>query len=258
MSPTADFYKAAETCIMQVLMDYKPKMLDNFGNVEFDIKSNATPVTDLDKELEFKLRQALIAFDSTIGLEGEELGKEGNEKTFWLIDPIDGTESFVRGIPFARNIVTLIDNGQPVFTLVYKTISDDLFIASEGKGAYKNGESISVSNRPLDRCWVDVSSKKFHYVSEIAEALSDKINGFKVIGDFTLAVEGKVDAMLMYKAGGGPWDYAPRALLFKEAGGRVTNIGSDSYDFRNNDSLMASPTVFDNIMDIVVGAKNAN
>jgi fructose-1,6-bisphosphatase/inositol monophosphatase family enzyme len=85
----------------------------------------------------------------------------------------------------------------------------------------------------------------------LLEALKPHINGFRIMGEFTYVTEGKVDAQLLYKAGGGPWDYAPRALLFKEAGGRVANLGTNTYDFRNNNVLMANEQVFDELMSII-------
>jgi myo-inositol-1(or 4)-monophosphatase len=255
MQPTADFYTAAQACIEQVVRDYRPKILEAHGKIDPSIKSDATPVTAFDKELEQLMRDALTSFDASIGLEGEELGKSGNQDTFWLIDPIDGTENFVRGLPFVRNMATLITNNRPVFTLVYRPIADELFIASEGGGSFKNGQPIRVSSRPLERTWIDISAPPDKPGSqELIKALIPAINGFRIIGDFTYVCQGQVDAQLLYRSGGGPWDYAPRALLFKEAGGHVSNIGLDTYDFRNNDVLMASPGVFDEIMQTITQA----
>ncbi len=252
MQQTADFYAAAQVCIEKVVRQYRPKILDAYGNIDPSIKPDATPVTLYDQELEQLLRDALTTFDPSIGFEGEELGKSGNEDTFWLIDPIDGTENFVRGLPFVRNMVTLIAGGQPVFAFVYRPITDELFVASDGHGTLKDGKPVSVSQRPLGRTWLDISAPPLQQgFNSIMNAVTPHINGFRVIGEFTYVVEGKVDAQLLYTSGGGPWDYAPRALLFKEAGGRVANLGSDTYDFRNNNVLMANTLVFDDLMKII-------
>ena len=253
MQPTADFYRQAQACIEQVVRDYRPTILEHHGKIDPSIKPDATPVTEFDKELEMLIKNSLRSFDSSIGFEGEELGKEGNEETFWLVDPIDGTENFVRGLPFVRNMVTLIDNERPVFAFVYRPITDELFIASEGNGTFKNGEPVHVSNRSLERTWVDISFSSFGTDSAVLERLQQFIKGYRTTGEFTYVIEGKIDAQLLYKAGGGAWDYAPRALLFKEAGGKVTNIGSDTYDIRNNDVLMANPVIFDELMKTIVG-----
>lgn len=255
MQPTADFYAAAQVCIEKVVRDYRPKLLEAHGKIDPYIKTDATPVTNFDKELEQLLRDALTTFDSSIGLEGEELGKSGDENTFWLIDPIDGTESFVRGLPFVRNMVTLISNNQPVFTFVYRPIADELFTASLGNGAFKNGQPIHVSTRPLSRAWIELSTPLATQESvAIMQAIKPQVSGCRTIGEFTYVAEGQLDGLLVYNSGGGPWDYAPRALLVSEAGGRVANTGRNTYDFRNSDVLMANPLIFDDLMRIITEA----
>jgi myo-inositol-1(or 4)-monophosphatase len=221
--------------------------------VEAEIKDDNTPVTTLDTELEHLMRKALAQFDSSIGFEGEELGKSGNEETFWLLDPIDGTESFIRGLPFVRNMATLIADGQPVFAFVYNPIKDELFTAIKGGGTFKNGQPIRVSQRPLDRAWIEISAPiQLPEVMRAVLAVRRQVNAISMIREFTLICEGKVDGQLMYKSGGGPWDYAPRALLAMEAGAKVSNIGSEGYDFRNNDMLIANPVIFDDLMATIM------
>ncbi|GAC1386582.1 MAG: inositol monophosphatase family protein [Candidatus Saccharimonadales bacterium] len=244
MYTRAELEKARDFIIQQFQL-YRPRLLEAYGNVSEEIKYDQTPVTKLDGEIEDLLRRSLLKFDDRIGMVGEELGQSGSKKTFWLIDPIDGTESFIRGIPFARNMVTLIDDGQPVLTVVYKFVTDELYTAITGAGAYKNGQRIYVSQRSLSRSWVELSAPfTDQSVVPLLQQIRQFSNGFRMIGDFTLVVEGKVDIMLMYNSGGGDWDYAPRALLMQEAGGTVTNIGSDHFDYRNHDIIGANPTAY--------------
>lgn len=255
MNPTADFLAQAQATIEAVVRAYKPKLLAAHGHVELDIKSDHTPVTALDTELERLLRQALNNLDPGIGIEGEELGKQGNPDTFWLVDPIDGTESFVRGLPFVRNMVTLIDNGQPVFALVYKPVTDELFTARKGGGSFKNGQAVHVSDRPLERAWIELSVPLENpEVIPVVQAVRRRVNGYRLLGDFTYIVEGKVDGQLIYKPGGGAWDYAPRALMISEAGGRVANLGQADYAYRNFDMLACNPSIFDELMTTIAAA----
>ncbi len=252
MKFTNDFFIQAQGVIERVARANRSKILELHGNVETHIKADHTVVTDLDKQMEHEFHEALAKFDSKIGFEGEEFGIEGNRDTYWLIDPIDGTENFVRGLPFVRNIVTLIDNNKPAFAFVYKPISDELYVAAEGDGTYRNGVPVKVSTRPMDRAWIELSAPLAKPgVPEVAAAIGSQINGFRTTGEFLYAVDGKLDGIFGYKTGGGPWDYAPRALMIQEAGGRVANIGSDSYDFHNNDFLMANPIIFDDLMKII-------
>ena len=115
MTLTNDFLMQAQGCIERAMRARRDDILKSYGNAHIDMKSNHTVVTDLDKSLEKEIRKVLLDFDKSIGIEGEEYGIEGSRGTYWLVDPIDGTENFVRGLPFVRNMVTLIDNNKPVF-----------------------------------------------------------------------------------------------------------------------------------------------
>lgn len=255
MQQTADFFAQAQQCLESVVRPYRRQILAVHGQAEAEIKDDNTPVTRFDTELENLMRNALAAFDKSIGFEGEELGKSGNDQTYWLLDPIDGTESFIRGLPFVRNMATLIDNNEPVFTLIYNPVLDELFVATKGGGAFKNGRQIHVSTRPIEWAWVEFSGPlQDPEVLRVVQSLRGHINSFSMIRDFTMIAQGKLDAQLIYKSGGGPWDYAPRALLGREAGAKVANIGSDDYDFRNNDMLIANPLIFDELMTVVTKA----
>lgn len=163
-------------------------------------------------------------------------------------------------------MATLIYDNEPMFAFVYKPAVDELFTATKGLGAFKNGERISIGKRKIDRAWVDIS-----WPVDIPEsgllysALKPEVNNFRMIGDFTAVAEGKVDASISYKPGGGMWDYAPRSLLFTEAGGKIANIGNDATDvfnFRNYNYMAANPVIFDELFEIVTkalsNAKNGN
>jgi len=252
MTFTADFYDQAQKAIMDTLQAVRPSLLESFGKDEYTFKSDQTVVTLLDKSIEHKLREELTKFDSSIGFCGEEMGNEGNDKTFWLIDPIDGTESFIRGIDIPRNMLTLIDGDKPVMTIVYKFITDELYTARAGQGAFCNGNPIHVSNRPIKRAWIEIGMKVSDpEVMDKFVKLSEHIEGYTMIRDFPFVATGKIDGYVGYKSGGGDWDYAPRALLVQEAGGRVANIGSDTYDYRNHNFLAANPVIFDEVMNIL-------
>jgi fructose-1,6-bisphosphatase/inositol monophosphatase family enzyme len=253
MQQTKEFFDQAQAVIMAVLDAAKPEILATSGNVAEEIKEDKTPVTALDKKLEEQLREALTKFDASIPIIGEEYGGDTENSSFWLVDPIDGTESFIRGLPFMRNMVTLIDNNEPVFALVNKPVTNDLFTAVKDKGAFKNGEKLQVSNRPLGRAWIELSvTLSAAHSTDMLLELKKKINGFRQYGDFSFVAEGKVDGILHYKPGGQAWDYAPRGLLLKEAGARVENIGTDSYDYRNFDFVAANPVIFDDVMQVII------
>lgn len=255
MNLTNDFLIQAQGCIERVFRSYREEQINKSGNIETSMKPNHTVVTELDKTIEKDLRASLLKLDSSIGIEGEELGIEGSRETYWLVDPIDGTDSFVRGIPIYRNVVTLIDNGQPVFALVYRPVTDELFVAAEGEGVYRNGKPVNIGNRPLDRATIDIMGRLDDLDIQAAiRAIQPAIDGVRRTSDFLPVVQGQLDGQLSLNTGAGPWDFAPRALLIREAGGRVANIGSDTYDFKINNFLGTNPVIFDDLMKMITGA----
>lgn len=236
---------------------YRPLILDAFGKVDPELKEDESPVTKYDIELEYKLRNALGLLDASIPIVGEEGGGDDTASTFWLVDPIDGTEGFVRGLPVVRNMATLIHDNKPVFAFIYKPITDELITATRGQGAFKNGQKLQVSNRPLNLSWVDiVGSLSDPVMQRFISELNPRIKSFRILGDFTRLADGVIDASISYKSGGGLWDYAPRGLLYQEAGAIVKNIGSDEYDFRNFSFIAANPVMFEDLRQIIERATN--
>ncbi|OGL26076.1 hypothetical protein A3E49_02710 [Candidatus Saccharibacteria bacterium RIFCSPHIGHO2_12_FULL_49_19] len=248
MTFTSDYFRGAQKIIMDLLQEVRPEILRYHGKVEFETKSDKSIVTHLDKELELKLKDVLSAYDSKVGFWGEEHGKEGSAKSYWLIDPIDGTEALVRGLPGVRNILTFIDNDQPVYALAYRLTTDDLFIAERGMPTTKNGKVVKLSDRPLHRSWLEFSvNMRLPAGYVMYQKLRPRVAGITVHRDFLEILEGSLEGLVVYKSPGKEWDYAPRALMIEGAGGAAANIGSDHYDFHNTDLLATSPVVFDEV-----------
>lgn len=246
-----EWVNGAVDVIIDVFKSFRPELMSSFGDVAYETKENNTVVTGLDKKVETVLRKRLLDYDDSIGLLGEELGAEGDTGTMWLIDPIDGTDQFVRGIPTCRNMVTLIHESRPLMTVVYRFPTDDLFVAIEGRGTTKNGENIRVSTRPVNRAQIEFSSNfGSPACGYLVNLFHHKAGGHRS-HDWLLAVEGLRDAHCVYGSGGGDWDYAPRMLLLQEAGARVANIGhgcdGNAWDYKNHDFIATNPVVFEEL-----------
>ena len=246
------FLDHAETQIMKTLHETRPQLLEAYGNVDEQTKADQTVVTKLDLMLEEKLRATLTSLDGSIGIEGEEYGIEGNHNTRWLVDPIDGTEQFVRGLPGCKNLMALMHEGEPVWSLMYMFTTDNLWIARKGEGLTNNGEPVKMAYRPLDRCWLEigVDLRKQENIDRVM-SVRQLISGLAINRDLIHVLEGRVDGMLSLDGEGGPWDYAPRGLMFQEAGAKVTNIGVETYDYGTN-YLAAHPRNFDQMMAALV------
>ena len=233
MTPTTDFFGAADKYIRKTLLDLRPKLLAAQGAIEHKLKDDATVVTEMDLMVENTLHDELKKLDAGIGFSGEETGVDYTQKTFWLVDPIDGTESFIRGLPFCTNMITLIDNGQPTMSVIYNFSLDEYYLAIKGKGATMNGHPIHVSSRPMNRAYVTINGMGNPETLDQIGGLQGRSKDFIRVNasgyEQTAVARGASDAALT-PPNYNPWDIAPGALLIEEAGGRVANVG---YNVRN-------------------------
>jgi len=259
MNPTFDWLQAAEACIRKVLDEVEPILLEAQGKVEHHLKPDNTVVTEMDTMVEDRLREALHAFDAGVDFSGEEGGADYDKQTFWLTDPIDGTEPFMRGLPFATNMIALIDNGQPIMGIVNNFGRGHYYLAIKGHGATRNGHPIHVSERPIERAFISVGATKPEYRPQpsVEDQLRDKLNvpgivKFQATGTQLVDVaNGGIEAHITYMGRPKPWDFAPGALIIQEAGGRVVNVGSDNYDYRNINVLVSNAVVFDQLNEFL-------
>lgn len=242
------YFQAAQDIILDVLRANREELLLYHGVINHETKSDNSVVTNMDKKLEVAIKDALRKYDAGVGFLGEEHGQEGDTHSFWLIDPIDGTESYIRGLSGCRNILTFVDGNEPIYALVNRFTTNDLFIAQRGHPTTKNGVPVTLSTRPLNRAWlefsVDICDAKGY---KIYQSIKPRVASLTLHHDFLEILEGAIEGIVVYHSGGDVWDYAPRALLVEGAGGRVTNIGSDKYDYKNKSLLATSPEIFDEI-----------
>jgi len=252
MHPTQDYLNGAEKVINGVLQEVRPRLLQAFGNTTYTVKADHSVVTELDTLIEEKLRAALYSFDSSVGFGGEESGVDYSQKTFWIVDPVDGTEQLLRGLPGSSSHAVLIDDGRPVMSLIYGCIEDDRYRAVAGQGAWRNEVSLRVGGRSIDRAWIDVSSPfKTPYEQAVRDNLGSVATIVHSIQAARYVAEGKIEGYVVCNGHGGPWDYAPRTLLIQEAGGRVTNLEGGAYDYRSPNFIATNPVVFDAVLTAI-------
>lgn len=189
-------------------------------------------VTEADLASEAFLIEQLNKLLPEVSFFAEESGKQGsaNNEYCWVIDPLDGTTNFAYGIPHFCISVALTQHDKPIFGMIYLPLQDELFCAEKGKGAFLNGNRISVAeNRPLERTLLLVGFpyqrgntflSMMHHLADI----SPKTYAFRHLG--AIAVE---QAYLACGRGDGIffedlawWDIAAGLLLITEAGGVVT------------------------------------
>ena len=232
-------------------------LLDYFcqPNLEVQRKADQSPVTRADREAEGLIRQKLATHTSadSIDILGEEQGLEGSGQRFrWTIDPIDGTRSFVRGIPLFGTIVALEDtrSQRAVIGVIHLPALDMTFWAARELGSWCNGKKITVSSTTrLEDAIVSVgdplqfekanSVAVYHELGELCSCL----RGYTDCFGHGLVARGSVDVMLDPDLN--PWDVMATQVLVEEAGGRMKIRPSTQHG--KVDVLFGNPSLVDTI-----------
>ena len=211
--------------------------LDRFGALDLRIetKPDLTPVTDADRSVEQLLRSALSAARPDDAVLGEEYGGtavfEGRQ---WVIDPIDGTKNFVRGVPVWVTLIALLTDGVPTAGVVSAPALGRRWWAGAGDGAftsYAGGAARRISVSSVGD--LGSASLSFSSLSGWAErgardrfvSLTDEVWRVRAYGDFwsyCLLAEGAVDIAAEPEVS--LWDLAALDIIVREAGGTFTNL----------------------------------
>jgi histidinol-phosphatase len=200
-------------------------------DLAIDRKGDGTPVTEADRAAERLIREriASIAPDDTI-LGEEEEDHPGSSGRTWIIDPIDGTKAFTRGVPLYSNLLAIVDEHGPLVGVIGLPALDIIVYAGRGLGCHRNGERVHVSNRSEPSDCVLSTSGFTNWPEQ--SLLGVKRAGFQMRtwGDgygYAMVACGTLDAMVDPEVS--LWDIAPMPVILSEAGGRFTGTdGSDA------------------------------
>ena len=198
--------------------------------VDIDTKADDSPVTIADREAESEIRARLQRAFPHDGFLGEEFGASaGTSGRTWFIDPIDGTESFVAGVPLYGVLLGLQNaEGMSLVGAVYLPALDDMVFAGRGEGAWWNGRRARVSSV------TDLHAATLSYTSSTSFARHDRQRAWQALsgsarlirgwGDcfgHVLVATGRAEAMLDPIMN--PWDCGPFPVILEEAGGTFTD-----------------------------------
>ncbi|MEB2285252.1 MAG: hypothetical protein B6D46_02445 [Polyangiaceae bacterium UTPRO1] len=199
--------------------------LDHFKTrLAVEAKADGSPVTIADRGAEERLRRVLGAAFPADGILGEELGRtDGASGRRWIIDPIDGTQSFIRGVPLWGVLVALEDHGECVLGVVALPALDETLWAVRGQGAFVNGAPARVAPTALADatvCTSDASPRHFGGRYAGFERLLRAAARHRGWGDcygYALVATGRAEVMLDPVLN--PWDAAAVKPIVEEAGG---------------------------------------
>jgi len=188
-------------------------------------KPDLTPVTEADRAVESELRRLLAGARPGDAVLGEEHGATGEGVRRWLLDPIDGTRNYARGIPVWATLVALEEKGVVQLGLVSAPALGRRWWAERGEGAYAHGERIQVSC--VSR--IEDGVLCFAFEEELP-AIARRAWHARGLGDFwahMLVAEGAVDGAFD-AAGVREWDLAAVQVIVEEAGGRFSDFAGES------------------------------
>lgn len=228
------------------------------GSFVTERKADRSFVTNADREAENFLRTAISKAFPADGILGEEEAEQiGTSGRRWIIDPIDGTYSFVHGVPLYAVLIGLEIDGDPVLGSISLPALNEHVYAARGLGCFWNGEPARVSTttslqEALLLC-TDFGTCKQHDFGVAAEVLQTLVNARRTWGDaygHVLVATGRADIMLDPVMN--VWDCAALLPIVEEAGGRFTDWHGRN-TIHGGNAISTNASLFDQVMDVIRG-----
>lgn len=247
--------------IAQLIRQAGQEVRQRFGRVTATQKTDASDVvTEADTVSNQLIVDGIRAKYPSHGFISEELGEENTDASeVWIIDPVDGTLNFSTGTPMFGVMIGLARDGIMEFSAIYQPMTDELYLASRGKGATKNGQPIHCSTKTEWAHSYGCSGAKW---TEKRAPLMVKLAAATKDGPFWLSGFGSLAVSSMYTADGRRdwyvskgsmlWDYAAPSLLLTEAGCTLTNLKGEPWTLhRDLELVAANPVLHKKLLEIV-------
>lgn len=217
--------------------------------VEIEIKSDATPVTIADREAEQAIRKILQAALPEAAIYGEEFGLEGKRGgLLWLVDPLDGTKSFVRRTPFFSTQIALMDGDELVLGVSSAPIYGETMWASRGGGVWLDGARVGVADTSaIAQASLSIGNVKTLTADARWEALgqlirdSNRIRGYGDFCHYHLLARGSLD--LVIESDVNILDIAALVVIVREAGGVFTDLDGGPMTLDTRSVLAGTPAI---------------
>ena len=220
-------------------------------------KPDDSPVTIADQEAEALMRRIIEARCPSHCVVGEEGGTSGevHSKYQWLLDPIDGTKSFIHGIPLFCTVIALLEEGRPILGAIHLPVAGELMIGAQGRETTVNGDPVRVSDiRELSQATLAFTCTKdlwAHGHQDSFQALQERVGLVRGWGDgygHFLVAAGRVDIMIdpILNA----WDVAALKPCVEGAGGSFSDITGKALNLGES-ALSTNGQLHDDVLAIL-------
>lgn len=231
------------TALANSLADEAGEIVRQYFRTPFDVetKSDDSPVTIADRSVELRMREIIERERPDDGIFGEEFGiKESKNGLTWVLDPIDGTKSFMIGRPTFGTLIALCEDDKPVLGIIDQAISKERWVGADGQTTF-NGKP--VSTRPCktvkDSRICSTTPAMFSETGPVYEAFE---TGCKVVwgGDcymYGLIASGHMDIAI--EASLSPYDFAALVPVVENAGGIITDWDGNPLTLKSSGEVIA-------------------
>lgn len=226
--------------------------------IKVSLKKDLSLVTGVDFEAEKAIIKLIKKNFPLHDILAEETGgKIGGEYT-WLIDPLDGTTNYTKKFPFFSTSIALLYKQNPILSVIFNPISQELYFAEKGKGSFLNGKRIRVGERQALSKAIVLFNKgrakedfiKFH---KTLKRVGGLCRSFRFWGSLSLELccvaSGRIDGHI--DVGSKPWDLAAGVLIVQEAGGRVTNFKGEKYTIQDQYIIASNGKIHNQLLRLI-------
>ncbi len=233
---------------------------DNFSK-SFRVmsKGDRDLVTDIDQRCEQAITSLIKKRYPQDGIVSEESPASASDSGFrWIIDPLDGTHNFIHNIEVFGTSVALEFKREVVLGLIYMPLTDELYSARKGEGAYRNGRKITVSDRGLREATLIYDSSLRLNKQKMLQGLDrlvDQVFNVRMFGStvrsLSYIAEGKADIEVEFNDK--PWDFAAGLLLVEEAGGRCSDFQSRPWNIDTKGYIASNAILHQQLLTMMRG-----
>ncbi len=215
-------------------------------------------VTEADHASEQYLIENLAKVLPEASFFAEESGKSGSGEYCWVIDPLDGTTNFAHGLPYFCISVALTHKDIPIVGIIFQPLSNEVFFAQSGKGAFLNGDKINVSapvgfDKSLIALGLPYAKSKSVPLIHAAESVIKQAYAFRHLGaialDLAYVAAGHLDGVFFTHLAW--WDVAAGMLLIQEAGGMISDFTGNALNPAYNSCIAGGLQVYETLQSLL-------